>query len=91
MKVLNVFTCGAILPVLGFILAVACSNSPLALAGTGDDTTTTAGSGDRYKTTVKRKTEGKVSDEDFQQVSLLGTRIVKHLNRASEYLLDEPR
>lgn len=45
--------------------------------------------GKRYTTTVERRTEGTLSNEDFQQVSLLATRIVKHMNAAVEHLVDE--
>jgi len=46
--------------------------------------TSTTGSGKMYKTTVERHTEGELSDEDFHQVSTLGSHIVRHLNTAVE-------
>ena len=52
-------------------------------------TTISTGSGTQYKTTVDRKTEGELSAEDFRQASLLSSRIVMHLNKATQHLGDE--
>lgn len=52
-------------------------------------TTITTGSGEQYKTTVKRETEGELSAEDFRQASLLGSRMLVHLNRAVTNLDDD--
>jgi hypothetical protein len=46
------------------------------------------GSGAKYTTTVESHTEGKLSPEDFRQVSTLGSHIIGHLNNAAEYLED---
>lgn len=48
----------------------------------------TAGSGSRYQTIVERRTDGELSDSDLEQVSLLTSHVVKHLNTAVEKLLD---
>lgn len=48
----------------------------------------TIGSGAKYTTTVERETKGELSDEDFRQVSTLGSHIIGHLNNATEYLED---
>ncbi len=42
-----------------------------------------------YRTVVERKTEGKLSSDDFRQITTLASRIVLHVNNASRYLLDE--
>jgi len=49
---------------------------------------TMIGSGNRYKTMVERHTEGKLSSDDLQQASLLTSRIVNHLNEATNDILD---
>lgn len=46
-------------------------------------TSISTGSGNQYKTTVDRKTEGELSAEDFRQASLFTSRIVLHLNKAA--------
>jgi len=51
---------------------------------TSDIATSTTGSGKMYKTTVERHTDGELSDEDFHQVSTLGSHIIRHLNTAIE-------
>ena len=79
------------------LCAAALSQVPLAKANssntasssTATSSTSTTGSGARYETIVDRKTEGQLSDEDFKQVSLLATRIVKHVNSATEHLADD--
>ncbi len=57
--------------------------------GEESPTTTVKRIGKLYTTIVERKTEGELSKEDFQQVSLLGTRVIKDLNGAAEHLIDE--
>jgi YfdX protein len=52
-------------------------------------TSISTGSGNQFKTTVDRKTEGELSAEDFRQASLLSSRIVLHLNKAAKRLGDE--
>jgi hypothetical protein len=52
-------------------------------------TSISTGSGKQYKTTVDRKTEGELSAEDFRQACLLSSRIVLHLNNATQRLTDE--
>ena len=54
-----------------------------------DASQTRIGSGDRYQTTVKRSTAGDLSSADLNQVSLLTSRIVNHLNEAANDILDE--
>ena len=44
------------------------------------------GSGKLYQTTVERSTKGKLTDEDFHQASLLGSRVVAHLTKAEQTL-----
>jgi hypothetical protein len=48
----------------------------------------TTGSGNIYQTIVERRTEGRLSDADLDQASLLTSHVVKHLNTAVENLLD---
>jgi hypothetical protein len=43
----------------------------------------------KYKTEVNRNTEGKLTAEDFRQVSTLGSQILTHVDAASERLVDE--
>jgi predicted negative regulator of RcsB-dependent stress response len=57
-------------------------------AETDSKNVSTMGSGTQYTTTVERQTEGKLSAEDFRQVSALGSHIIGHLNNATEYLED---
>lgn len=54
-----------------------------------NQSTITTGSGDLYQTTVERHTEGTLSAQDLHQVSLLASRIVKHINDAAQSLIDE--
>ncbi|MBN2130103.1 MAG: YfdX family protein [Sedimentisphaerales bacterium] len=54
-----------------------------------DQSTITTGSGERYQTTVERRTEGKLSAQDLHQVSLLTSRIVNHVNEGVKGLLDQ--
>ncbi|MGB5834965.1 MAG: hypothetical protein WBG92_23685 [Thiohalocapsa sp.] len=54
-----------------------------------DQSTITTGSGERFQTTVSRQTEGTLSAQDLHQVSLLGSRIINHLNEATEGLIDQ--
>jgi len=42
----------------------------------------TTGSGKMYKTFVERHTKGELSDEDYRQISTLGSHIIRHLNEA---------
>ena len=50
---------------------------------------TVSGSGQKYKTTVERTTQGKLGEEDLRQVSLLSSRVLLHLNEAVERLMDD--
>lgn len=54
-----------------------------------DQSTITTGSGERYQTTVERRTEGELSAQDLHQVSLLTSRIVNHVNESVKGLLDQ--
>ncbi|GJM43256.1 MAG: hypothetical protein DHS20C21_00980 [Gemmatimonadota bacterium] len=54
-----------------------------------DQSTITTGSGERFRTTVERHTEGSLSSEDLRQASLLTSRAVNHLNDAINGLLDQ--
>lgn len=59
-------------------------------AGQAEDAyTTTAGSGERFQTMIERSTSGRLSQEDLRQVTILGSRLLLHLNHATEYLVDE--
>lgn len=49
---------------------------------------TEIGSGSQYKTVIERNTEGELSPDDLHQVSLLTSRIVGHLNEATQNLAD---
>ncbi|MGJ3241707.1 MAG: hypothetical protein ACFE0O_01945 [Opitutales bacterium] len=48
-----------------------------------------AGSGEPYVTTIERKDIGTLKPEDERQVSILASRILTHLNKASEQLIGE--
>lgn len=80
-----------------FLLTLSVSDSPAMAADEPADeqatanqpTTITTGSGEQYKTTVHRETEGELSAEDLRQASLLGSRILVHLNNAVTSLDDE--
>lgn len=52
-------------------------------------TNISTGSGNQYKTTVIRETEGELSPEDFRQASLLASRVALHLNNATGELTNE--
>ena len=54
-----------------------------------DQSSITTGSGERYRTTVERQTQGELSAQDLHQVSLLTSRIVNHLNDAAKAFQDE--
>jgi len=54
-----------------------------------DAFTKTLGSGEQYKTTVDTVTCGNLSQEDFRQVTALGSRVLQHLNGAVENLLED--
>ncbi|MEX2577779.1 MAG: hypothetical protein WD342_01875 [Verrucomicrobiales bacterium] len=43
----------------------------------------------KYTTTINRETKGELSEEDFRTASLLGSRILVHLDKASKHLLDD--
>jgi hypothetical protein len=74
--------------VLAFLLAViAFSTCVLANEEVAKSTSDT-GSSKKYETTVDRKTEGELSDEDFRQVSLLTSQTISHINKAAENLVD---
>jgi len=51
-------------------------------------TTGTYGSGQNYKTTVERHSEGQLSSEDLHQASLLSSQLLMHLNAAAVHCLD---
>jgi hypothetical protein len=74
-----------------FILVVSASVT-LAAQTTAENTkklnesSITIGSGKPYRTTVERFTEGKLTDEDFHQASLLTSRVVAHLSEAEHIL-----
>lgn len=71
-------------------LAAAALFSPIAAANTESPAISSAtGSGERYLTTVNQKTEGELSPEDARQASVLSSRILTHVNNASDFLADE--
>lgn len=51
-----------------------------------DESRITTGSGDLYQTIVERFTEGRLSDKDLNQASLLTSRVVAHLSGAEQDL-----
>ncbi len=53
-----------------------------------DESVITTGSGDRYKTTVERSSQGELSAQDLHQASLLASKVVSHINKAAEHLVD---
>jgi len=50
---------------------------------------TTAGSGEKYQTTIERTTRGELGEEDMRQVTVLSSRVLLHLNAAIENLIDD--
>jgi hypothetical protein len=50
------------------------------------ETSATTGSGDRYKTTITEVTRGELKPEDSRQVSVLGSRVLVHVNNAARFL-----
>lgn len=54
-----------------------------------DNYTARAGSGEKFETTVERSVTGELSQEDYHQLTLLGSRVLLHLNKAAEHLVDE--
>lgn len=48
-----------------------------------------AGSGERYKTTVRQETRGELNPADIRQASILSSRILTHVDNATELLADE--
>lgn len=54
-----------------------------------DAVTSITGSGEPYKTTIERKTSNTLSAEDFRQVSMLGSRILVHINNATKHFEDK--
>lgn len=70
-------------------LGVVILMSPLSLSAATDSAkadndaiSTVVGSAQRYETTTSRLREGELSAEDFHQASLLGSRVLTHLNSA---------
>jgi len=55
---------------------------------TSNATTSTFGSGQQYKTTVERHSEGELSAADLHQASLLTSQLLTHLNAATQQLAD---
>ncbi len=51
-------------------------------------TDSTTGSA-KYRTEVQRETQGKLTAQDFRQVSTLGSQILTHVNAASKHIVDE--
>ena len=49
-----------------------------------NEVATSAGSGEKYKTTVTRQTKGQISSEDSRQVSLLASQVLMHVNKAEQ-------
>ena len=49
-----------------------------------NEVATSAGSGEKYKTTVTRQTKGQISSEDSRQVSLLASQVLVHVNKAEQ-------
>lgn len=77
---------------IGFLASASCSLAEDASDNAAEapkQTTITTGSGQQYKTTVHRETEGELNPEDFRQASLLTSRVVSHLNLAARNLADE--
>lgn len=50
---------------------------------------TSAGSGDKYRTTVERSTHGELGHDDMRQVTVLASRVLLHINAAVESLIDD--
>jgi hypothetical protein len=74
------------------IAAVVFSLGAVTSSVAGQETdaySTTAGSGDKYKTVIERNTTGDLSQEDFRQVTVLSSRVLLHLNEAIERLIDD--
>jgi hypothetical protein len=86
----------AILDKVALLALVLLAGASIVAAGTlnksdeqRDQSKITTGSGERYKTTVERHTEGTLSPQDLHQTSLLASRIVNHLNDAISGMVDE--
>jgi hypothetical protein len=71
-----------------FVFTLLFAASSVWAAKSDKKNVSTIGSGAQYTTTVERETEGELSNEDFSQVSTLGSHIVGHLNDATESLED---
>ena len=82
---------------VGWVIAVAIAlAAPVAAvaaeetaAKTDHTSTSKTGSGERYTTTITSKAEGELKPEDFRQVSVLGSRILTHVNNAARFLAEE--
>jgi len=81
--------------IVALLAAAALGLAVLPAAAGGQDSsaqvasTSTTGSGARFTTTIDRKTQGELKPEDLRQASLLGSRIVLHVNNAARYLADD--
>ena len=53
-----------------------------------NSSTNSYGSGQLYKTTVERHTEGDLSADDLHQAALLTSQLLKHVNNAAQQLAD---
>ena len=69
-------------------LALSGPISAQAAEPAGSPTTGTYGSGNNYKTTVERQSEGELSAEDLHQASLLSSQMLMHLNAAAQHCID---
>lgn len=76
------------LAVAGLAIGDTAAKEAQKIEETRDQSRIAVGSGERYLTEVERYTEGELSAEDLHQASLLGSRIVDHLNEGVEGLLD---
>lgn len=72
----------------GFLVFIALAFAP---ASASEPVTSVTGSEDGYHTTTRTRTQGSLDDEDFRQVSLLTSRVLGHVNAASQHLMDEDR
>jgi hypothetical protein len=74
--------------------AIGLTVSPTMLAaqetkGGAATPTTTAGSGNLYKTTISQETKGELKPDDARQISVLGSRILTHIHNAARFLGEE--
>ncbi len=85
LKHIGTARCSAALVALALILAAGGSQATGVNASVS---TNSYGSGQQYKTTVERQSQGDLSAEDLHQASLLTSQLLTHVDKASQQLTD---